>query len=109
MSNDELKFSDVQDVEADNLDDLMIENDRGELVVVGNNESPRTFESVLVTINRRTGEQIRDFPGHPLIEAPTLIDWLTSNNLCASEVRCLHGIIMTPDTWDENINFSLNG
>lgn len=105
LSNTTLYLEDVSDLEVDNLDDLLIENPLGELVVTPNDCYPIKVTSKRT--KRVKGDKIYKqqydlFPdNHICVEAEILEDWIKARGLCASEVPIENGIIKVDGTYDE--------
>jgi hypothetical protein len=102
-----LILEEVKDIEADNLDDLMIENEYGELVVTPNTCTPTKVESKRT--KRPTGGRLYKEPhdlfpdNHICVTAELLEEWIKARGLCASEVSIENGIIRCDGTYDENL------
>lgn len=100
-------YSDINDPDIDNLDDLLIEYSDEELVIVDDNyQSPASFPYVVERKHQKRGTTrvvLTSSPDHPLHDAYSLEDWLRSNRLCASEIGFKNGIIQTEDTWNHNL------
>lgn len=106
LSCDEMTIKNVKPSDNDNLDDWVIDNQVGELIIVmDNDQSDVVYKSISVKVKATMyggggGLHIghnNTFPDNELTEAPTVMEWCTGKDISASEVRCINGIIFSEE------------
>lgn len=96
--------------DIDNLDDLFIENEKGELIIVEDNQtSPISLGNIYVTVKavsdrvkgeKKNEQRVRTYPYHPLLEAPTAMEWCSALGLSASEIPVRCGVLCIEGSYD---------